>query len=90
MASAGVAAAQVGNLVGTSSILTSVRKTGPDPRVFLISESDYLSIAPAAQPYRSRRSRAAQFWRYGGAIHSGQRLPFNAPGRFVLVDGEGQ
>ena len=84
---AGVAAAQVGDLVGPSNVLTNVSQVDPIRAYFSISESDYLSVAARVSP-----------WVLGGAAAPGgagdtqfiqaNGLPFAKQGRIVLVGRE--
>ncbi len=85
---AGVAAAQVGNLVGTSSTLTNVSQVNPIRAYFSLSESDYLYIAPRLSliVHGQANSQAlgasdVQFIQANGRL-------FPAQGRFVLVGRE--
>ncbi len=57
---AGIAQVQVGNLVGPSTVLTSVSQVNPIKVYFPISQQDYLRIAQRVQPGRMNLlSRAA-------------------------------
>ncbi len=85
---AGVATAQVGDLVSTTNTLTTVSRLDPIRAYFSISESDYLSIAP-------RLSRVVHGQEDGQSLDSADAQliqangkPFGARGRFVLVDRE--
>jgi len=82
---AGQAALQVGNLVSTSSVLTSVSQLNPIKVYFYISEQEYLSLAA--------RAHAGG---HGDLLNSGARIPlkltlannqvFPHPGRISFVD----
>ncbi len=85
---AGVATAQVGDLVGTTSTLTTVSRLNPIRAYFSVSESDYLSIAPRLSAVvrgradgRSLDSADAEFIQANGR-------PFGPKGRFVLLGRE--
>ena len=85
---AGVAAASVGDLIGTSTLLTTVSKLNPIRAFFSISESDYLSVAGRLNPImlgegdgRSLDSADAEFIQTDGK-------PFAGRGRFVLLGRE--
>jgi len=85
---AGVAAAQVGNLVSTSSILTNVSQLDPIRAYFSISESDYLSIAPQLSMIIHGEARSAAIGATEAQFIQANGLPFASPGRFVLVGRE--
>src|ERR1700744_143256 len=85
---AGVAAAQVGNLVSTSSILTNVSQLDPIRAYFSISESDYLSIAPRLSGIVHGEASRPESGARGVHFIQAQGLPFAPPGRFVLVGRE--
>ena len=85
---AGVAAASVGDLIGTSTLLTTVSKLNPIRAFFSISESDYLSVAGRLNRImlgegdgRSLDSADAEFIQTDGK-------PFAGRGRFVLLGRE--
>jgi membrane fusion protein (multidrug efflux system) len=85
---AGVAAVSVGDLIGTSTLLTTVSKLNPIRAFFSISESDYLSVAGRLNPImlgdgdgRSLDSADAEFIQTDGK-------PFGGRGRFVLLGRE--
>ena len=85
---AGVAAAQVGNLVSTSSILTNVSQLDPIRAYFSISESDYLSIAPRLSMIVHGEASSAVIGATEVQFIQANGLPFASPGRFVLVGRE--
>jgi membrane fusion protein (multidrug efflux system) len=85
---AGVAAAQVGNLVSTSSILTNVSQLDPIRAYFSISESDYLSIAPQLSLIIHGEAGSAVIGATEAQFLQANGLPFASPGRFVLVGRE--
>jgi membrane fusion protein, multidrug efflux system len=85
---AGVAAAQVGNLVSTSSILTNVSQLDPIRAYFSISESDYLSIAPQLSMIVHGEASSAVIGATQVQFIQANGLPFASPGRFVLVGRE--
>jgi membrane fusion protein (multidrug efflux system) len=85
---AGVAAAQVGNLVSTSSILTNVSQLDPIRAYFSISESDYLSIAPQLSLIIHGEAGSAVIGATEAQFIQANGLPFASPGRFVLVGRE--
>ena len=85
---AGVAAAQVGNLVSTSSILTNVSQLDPIRAYFSISESDYLSIAPQLSLIIHGEAGSAVIGATEAQFIQANGLPFTSPGRFVLVGRE--
>ena len=85
---AGVAAAQVGNLVSTSSILTNLSQLDPIRAYFSISESDYLSIAPQLSLIIHGEAGSAVIGATEAQFIQANGLPFASPGRFVLVGRE--
>lgn len=85
---AGVAAAQVGDLVSTSNILTHVSQLDPIRAYFSISESDYLSIAPRLSMIVHGEANSAVLGATEAQFIQANGLPFNSPGRFVLVGRE--
>jgi len=85
---AGVAAAQVGNLVSTSSILTNVSQLDPIRAYFSISESDYLSIAPRLSMVVHGEASSAVLGATEVQFIQANGLPFTSQGRFVLVGRE--
>ena len=85
---AGVAAAQVGNLVGTSNILTNVSQLDPIRAYFSISESDYLSIAPRLSLVVHGEASSAVLGATDAQFIQADGRPFASPGRFVLVGRE--
>ena len=85
---AGVAAAQVGNLVSTSSVLTNVSQLDPIRAYFSISESDYLSIAPQLSMIVHGEASSAVIGATEAQFIQANGLPFASPGRFVLVGRE--
>lgn len=82
---AGQAAVQVGNLVGTSSVLTSVSQLQPIKVFFSISEQEYLALAA-----RARSSGKADLLNSGNAIPLKLTLSngsvFPQTGHIVFVD----
>jgi membrane fusion protein, multidrug efflux system len=85
---AGVAAAQLGNLVSTSSILTNVSQLDPIRAYFSISESDYLSIAPRLSMIVHGEASSAVLGASEAQFIQANGLAFASPGRFVLVGRE--
>jgi RND family efflux transporter MFP subunit len=85
---AGVAAAQVGNLVGTSSILTNVSQLDPIRAYFSISESDYLSIASRLSMIVHGEASSAVLGATEAQFIQANGRPFDTQGRFVLVGRE--
>ena len=85
---AGVAAAQVGNLVGTSNVLTNVSQLDPIRAYFSISESDYLSIAPRLSLVVHGEASSAVLGATDAQFIQANGQPFASPGRFVLVGRE--
>jgi RND family efflux transporter MFP subunit len=85
---AGVAAAQVGNLVSTSSILTNVSQLDPIRAYFSISESDYLSIAPRLSMIVNGEANSAVLGATDAQFIQANGQPFASQGRFVLVGRE--
>ena len=85
---AGVAAAQVGNLVGTSSILTNVSQLDPIRAYFSVSESDYLSIAPRLSMIIHGEASSAVLGATEAQFIQANGQPFASQGRFVLVGRE--
>jgi membrane fusion protein (multidrug efflux system) len=82
---AGQATLQVGNLVNTSSALTTVSQLNPIKVFFYISEQEYLSLAA-----RARATGHADLLNSGSAIPLKLTLANNQvypqPGRIVFVD----
>ena len=85
---AGVAAAQVGDLVSTSNVLTNVSQLDPIRAYFSISESDYLSIAPRLSMIVHSEASSAVLGATEAQFIQANGLPFASPGRFVLVGRE--
>jgi membrane fusion protein, multidrug efflux system len=85
---AGVAAAQVGDLVSTSNILTNVSQLDPIRAYFSISESDYLSIAPQLSMIVHGEANSAVLGATEAQFIQANGLPFASQGRFVLVGRE--
>jgi membrane fusion protein (multidrug efflux system) len=85
---AGVAAAQVGDLVSASNILTNVSQLDPIRAYFSISESDYLSIAPRLSLVVHSEASSAVLGATEAQFIQANGLPFASPGRFVLVGRE--
>jgi membrane fusion protein (multidrug efflux system) len=85
---AGVAAAQVGNLVSTSSVLTNVSQLDPIRAYFSISESDYLSIAPRLSMIVHGEASSAVLGATDAQFIQANGLTFASRGRFVLVGRE--
>jgi RND family efflux transporter MFP subunit len=85
---AGVAAAQVGDLVGTSSILTNVSQTDPIRAYFSLSESDYLWIAPRLSMVIHGEASSEVLGATDVQFIQANGLPFASQGRFVLVGRE--
>jgi membrane fusion protein, multidrug efflux system len=85
---AGVAAAQVGNLVSTSSILTNVSQLDPIRAYFSISESDYLSIAPRLSMIVHGEASSTVLGATDAQFIQANGLTFASQGRFVLVGRE--
>ena len=85
---AGVAAAQVGDLVSISSILTNVSQLDPIRAYFSISESDYLSIAPRLSMVVHGEASSAVLGATDVQFIQANGVPFASQGRFVLVGRE--
>ena len=85
---AGVAAAQVGNLVSTSSILTNVSQLDPIRAYFSISESDYLSIAARLSMVVHGEATSAVLGATDAQFIQANGQTFASQGRFVLVGRE--
>jgi membrane fusion protein, multidrug efflux system len=85
---AGVAAAQIGDLVSSSSVLTRVSQLDPIRAYFSISESDYLSIAPQLSMIVHGESSSAELEATEAQFIQANGLPFASQGRFVLVGRE--
>ena len=85
---AGVAAAQIGDLVSSSSVLTKVSQLDPIRAYFSISESDYLSIAPQLSMIVHGESGSAALEATEAQFIQANGLPFASLGRFVLVGRE--
>lgn len=85
---AGVATSQVGDLVGTSTTMTSVSDVNPIRAYFNLSEKDYLWIAPTLSlivhgtaTSRNLDAGDVQYIQANG-------IPLDGKGRFVLVGRE--
>jgi RND family efflux transporter MFP subunit len=85
---AGVAAAQVGDLVSNTNVLTRVSQLDPIRAYFSISESDYLSIAPRLSLIIHGESSSAELGATDVQFIQANGLPFASQGRFVLVGRE--
>ena len=85
---AGVAAAQIGDLVSSSSVLTKVSQLDPIRAHFSISESDYLSIAPQLSMIVHGEAGSAALEATEAQFIQANGLPFASQGRFVLVGRE--
>jgi membrane fusion protein, multidrug efflux system len=85
---AGVAAAQVGDLVSTSNTLTNVSQLDPIRAYFSISESDYLLIAPRLSMVIHGEASSAVLGATEVQFIQANGLPFASEGRFVLVGRE--
>jgi membrane fusion protein (multidrug efflux system) len=85
---AGVAAAQIGDLVSSSSVLTRVSQLDPIRAYFSISESDYLSIAPQLSMIVHGEAGSAALEATEAQFIQANGLPFSSLGRFVLVGRE--
>jgi membrane fusion protein (multidrug efflux system) len=82
---AGQAALQVGNLVNTSSVLTTVSQVNPIKVYFYISEQEYLTLAAQAKAHGK-----------GDLLNSGNAIPlkltlsngqvYPQPGHIIFVD----
>jgi membrane fusion protein, multidrug efflux system len=81
---AGLSTAQVGNLVGTTTIMTTVSQVNPIWAYFNISESDYLSEAPTFYRLISGKKVASPVLEFIQA--NGDTYP--QKGRIVLVNRE--
>jgi RND family efflux transporter MFP subunit len=84
---AAIATAQIGDLVGPSTLLTTVSQVSPIKAYFAVSEPEYLRMAEAINgPHRER----AQPW----DAHAGLSLtlsdgrPYPHKGRFIAADRE--
>jgi RND family efflux transporter MFP subunit len=82
---AGVAAAQVGDLVSTTNILTNVSQLDPIRAYFSISESDYLSIAPRLSMIVHGEANSSVLGATQAQFIQANGVAFSSPGRFVLV-----
>lgn len=83
---AGIATAQVGDLVGTTSTLTNVSQVNPIRAYFSISERDYLSIASQVSQvvHASASSQVLGATKVQFIQANGKPYPEN--GKFVLVN----
>jgi RND family efflux transporter MFP subunit len=83
---AGIAVAQIGDLVGPSSVLTTVSQVNPIKVYFPISEQEYLGIADQVRT----PATAAKLWQGGGGLAlvlaDGTTYPHH--GSVVAVDRE--
>ncbi len=82
---AGLAQIQVGNLVGPSSVLTSVSQVNPIKAYFAISEQEYLALSS-----RVRAGGRSDLLQSGNAVPLrltlGNGIVYPPPGRIVFVD----
>jgi membrane fusion protein, multidrug efflux system len=85
---AGLAAAQVGDLVGPSSVLTNVSQVDPIRAYFSISESDYLSVAPRVSLLVHGGPATAPSGAGDTQFIQANGLTFAKQGRIVLVGRE--
>lgn len=85
---AGVATAQVGDLVGASNTLTTVSRLNPIRAYFSISESDYLSIAKNLSLVIHGRERGQSLDAADAVFIQANGIPFPGVGRFVLLGRE--
>jgi RND family efflux transporter MFP subunit len=85
---AGIATAQVGDLVSSSSVLTSVSQLDPIRAYFSLSESDYLSIAPRLSMIVHGEAGSTVLGASDAQFIQANGLPFAAQGRFILVGRE--
>jgi membrane fusion protein, multidrug efflux system len=85
---AGLAAAQVGDLVGPSNVLTNVSQVDPIRAYFSISESDYLSVAARVSPWVHGGAATAPSGSGDTQFIQANGLPFAKQGRIVLVGRE--
>jgi len=82
---AGIAATQIGNLVSTSTVLTTVSQVNPIKAYFPISEQEYLQVAQRIKPGAS-----GDWLAHGAAVPLRLTLSdntvFEHPGRIVFAD----
>src|SRR5262245_33577340 len=81
---AGIATAQIGDLVGPTTLLTTVSQVDPIRAFFSLSEQEYLQVASQINAaYQSK-----DLWKTGGGLKltlaDGSVYP--APGRFLAAD----
>jgi membrane fusion protein (multidrug efflux system) len=81
---AGQATTQVGNLVSTQSILTSVSQLDPIKVYFSISDSEYLSLVQRARTGGSGLLRGASKIPLSLTLADGQAYPYK--GQIVFID----
>ena len=81
---AGVTAVQVGNLVGPSTILTSVSQVNPIKAYFPISEQEYLRMTDGAAPGRVDWLTHAS--RIPLQLILADRTTYSYPGKIVFAD----
>jgi RND family efflux transporter MFP subunit len=84
---AAIATAQIGDLVGPATLLTTVSQVSPIKAYFAVSESEYLRMAESINgPHREN----AQPWdsRAGLSLTLGDGRPYAHKGRFVAADRE--
>lgn len=80
---AGVTTVQVGNLVGPTTVLTSVSQVNPIKVYFPISEQDYLRMAGGAPGRVDWLTHASQIWLRLG-LADGSTYPYR--GRIIFAD----
>jgi len=83
---AAIASAQIGDLVGPNSLLTTVSQVNPIKAYFPISEQEYLSIASQV----STPTDAAKLWQEGGGLKLllSDGTTYKEPGTVLAVDRE--
>jgi RND family efflux transporter MFP subunit len=81
---AAIATAQIGDLVGPTSLLTTVSQVDPIRAYFSLSEQEYLSIADQI----NQESPGKTLWKTGGGLRltlaDGSEYP--TPGQFLAAD----
>jgi membrane fusion protein, multidrug efflux system len=85
---AGVATAQVGDLVGTTNTLTIVSRLNPIRAYFSISERDYLSIAERLSLVIHGKEGGQSLDTADAVFIQANGRPFASQGRFVLLGRE--
>jgi membrane fusion protein (multidrug efflux system) len=83
---AGIASAQIGDLVGPTTLLTTVSQVNPIRAYFSLSEQEYLQVAAQI----NTNGRDSDLWKTGGGLQLtlADGTVYPEPGRFQAADRE--